>query len=164
MNFFVNILWIFSYPNYNSEICFITQHYVFENFHAPFRFFLHQSLISYTVTANILNFNATVRSMDNDDFIKSPLSCDCASSPFRYAPHGHVITGDLGIIPNENLKRLLLKGPNYREQTSINWRYSIKLIFTVIEDYAKKWAKKESQEYKCLYDWVQHVKPREPVL
>ena len=80
-----------------------------------------------TVAAKILNFNATVRNIDIDDFIKSPPLCDCASSPFRYAPHGHVITGDFGIIPNEDLKRLLLKGPSYREQTSINRGY--KLIF-----------------------------------
>ena len=68
---------------------------------------------SNTVAAKILNFSATVMSIDIDDFIKSPPSCDRASSPFRYAPLGHVITGDFGIIPNENLKRLLLKGSNY---------------------------------------------------
>ena len=113
---------------------------------------------SNTVAAKILKFNATVRNIDTDDFIKSPPSCDCASSPFRYPPHDHVITGDFTIIPNEDLKRLLLKGPNYREQTSINWGYNIKLIFTAIEDYAKKWAKKERQEYECLKEWVLHVK------
>ena len=32
--------WDFSYPNYSSKIGFITQHYVPENFHAPFRFLL----------------------------------------------------------------------------------------------------------------------------
>ena len=31
-------------------------------------------------------------------------------------------------------------------------------MFTAIEDYAKKWAKKEIQEYECFQDWVQHVK------
>ena len=41
---------------------------------------------SNTVAAKILNFNATVRNTDIDEFIKSPPSCDCASSPFRYAP------------------------------------------------------------------------------
>ena len=105
-----------------------------------------------------MNFNATVTNIDTDDFIKSRPSCDCALSPFKYTPYGHVITGDFGIIPNEDLKLLLLKGLNYRKQTSINWGYNIKLSFTAIEDYAKKWAKKESQEYECLQDCVQHVK------
>ena len=120
------------------------------------------TVISYkysnTVTAKILNFNDNVRNIGIDGFIKSPPSCDCVSSPFRYAPHGHVITWDFDIIPNEDLKQLLLKGPNYREQTSINWGYIIKLIFTATEDYARKWAKKESQETECFQDWVQHVK------
>ena len=66
---------------------------------------------SNTVAAKILNFNATVRNIDIDDFIKSPPSCGCASSPFRYAPYGHVITGDLGIIPNEDLKRITPQSP-----------------------------------------------------
>ena len=43
MNFFVNILWILSYPNYSSKIGFMIQHYVPENFHAPFKFLLPQS-------------------------------------------------------------------------------------------------------------------------
>ena len=53
---------------------------------------------SNTVATKILNFNASVRNSDIDNFIKSPPSCDCASPPFRYAPHGHVITGEFGII------------------------------------------------------------------
>ena len=64
-------------------------------------------VISYkywNVAAKILNFNASVRNIDIDDFIKSLPSCDCALSPFRYAPHGHVITEDISIIPNEGLK------------------------------------------------------------
>ena len=75
---------------------------------------------SNTVAAKILNLNATVRNVNIDDFMESPPSCDCASSTFRYAPHGYVITQDFGIIPNEDLKSLLLKGPNHREQTSIS--------------------------------------------
>ena len=86
-------------------------------YHSIFRTDLHQ--YSNTVAAKTLSFNAAVRNIDIDDFIKSPPSCDCASSLFRYAPYGHVTTGDFGIIPNEDLKRLLLKGPNYREHSSI---------------------------------------------
>ena len=72
------------------------------------------------VAAKILNFNATVRNIDIDGFIKSPPSCDCVSSPFRYPPHSHVITGDFGIIPNEDLKRLLLKDPIHQSFINIH--------------------------------------------
>ena len=42
-----------------------------------------------------------------------------------------------------------VKGPI---EDPINWGYNIKLIVTATEDYAKKWAEKESQEYECLQD------------
>ena len=100
---------------------------------------------SNTVAAKILNFNATVRNIDIDAFIKSPPSCDCASSPFRYAPHGHFITGDFGIIPNEDLKRLLLKGPNCRERTSINWGYNMKLILLPLRTMQKSGQRKKTR-------------------
>ena len=103
---------------------------------------------SHTVAAKILNLNATVRNIDFDDFIKSPPSCDCASSPFRYAPY--IITGDFGIIPNEELKRILLKGPNNKEQTSINWGYNIKLIFTATEGMQKSGQRKKAKNMSAF--------------
>ena len=33
----------------------------------------------------------------------------------------HIITGDLKIIENEKLRKLLTKGPNYRESRNINY-------------------------------------------
>ena len=61
MNFFVNILWIFSYPNYSSKIGFMTQHYVLENFHAPFKFLLPRSqaliMTSPLLIQHIMNFS-----------------------------------------------------------------------------------------------------------
>ena len=41
--------------------------------------------------------------------------CYCQSSPFVSAYHGHVITGNLGIIPNESLRGK--KQPNSGRQT-----------------------------------------------
>ena len=35
--------------------------------------------------------------------------------------HGHVLTGDLRIITNSKLRKLVSKGPNFREAMSINW-------------------------------------------
>ena len=56
-----------------------------------------------------------------------------------------IITGDFGIILNKDLKQLLLKGPNCREETSISWEYNIKLILTATEDYAKIGQRKSSK-------------------
>ena len=81
-------------------------------------------LVSYKYTNNIsrsvFNYNQTLRKINLDDYRNASSSCDCDSSTFRYEPHGHVITGDLRIVRNRKLRRLLEKGPQYREQSNID--------------------------------------------
>jgi len=43
----------------------------------------------------------------------------------------------LSIIDNENLRKILAKGPNYREPQSINYKYTFKLLIDSVEDYAR---------------------------
>ena len=70
-------------------------------------------LVSYKYTNNIsrsvFNYNQTLRNINLDDYHNASSSCDCESSTFRYEPHGHVITGDLRIVRNRKLRRLLEK-------------------------------------------------------
>ena len=49
------------------------------------------------------------------------MTCSCSSSPSIYAPAGHVVTGNLKIITDYALRKLIMKGPSYREQNNINW-------------------------------------------
>ena len=49
------------------------------------------------------------------------MSYDCHSSPYLYVPVGHVVTGNLRIITNKHIRKLLVKGPSYREQNGVNW-------------------------------------------
>jgi hypothetical protein len=72
--------------------------------------------------------------------------CDCASSPYLYTPHGHVITGKLSMVKNTKLREVLLKGSKYREPQHINWKQTRIEIFEELETYAKKWCKKEEAE------------------
>ena len=81
-------------------------------------------------------------------------SCDCASSIFRYDPYGHVITGDLHIVQNRKLRRLLEKGPKYREQNArIDWNLNKKILTTAIDDYTKNWSKHEGCHMSALEEW-----------
>ena len=61
-------------------------------------------LISYkytnTISRSVFNYNQTFHNVNIDDYSNASSSCDCASSTFRYEPHGHVITGDLRIVKN----------------------------------------------------------------
>ena len=37
--------------------------------------------------------------------------CSCNQSPLLYQPSGHVSTGDLRILSNKKLRKLISKGP-----------------------------------------------------
>ena len=43
------------------------------------------------------------------------MCCDCSRSKYCYEPAGHVITGDLKIVKDAELRGLIEKGPSYRE-------------------------------------------------
>ena len=38
--------------------------------------------------------------------------------------YGHIVTGDTSIVQNNKLRKLLCKGPKYREPVSINFSNS----------------------------------------
>ena len=69
--------------------------------------------ISYTYTRSVasklFNYKETIRDFNIHDH-QLP-TCSCSSSPYRYSPAGHVITGNLNIVDNLKLKDLLSKGP-----------------------------------------------------
>ena len=71
-----------------------------------------------TIRNTIFNYKQTVADINTDDsdtFGTGLSSCSCENSPFVDANHGHIVTGDLRIIENSVLRKLLCKGPNYRE-------------------------------------------------
>ena len=85
-------------------------------------------------------------------------SCSCSSSQFLYSPAGHIVTGDLNIIQNKQLRDLISKGPKYREPHSFSWKYNFKWIMDSVEEYARKWAKQVEVELDTLSEWVKTVK------
>jgi hypothetical protein len=46
--------------------------------------------------------------------------CDCENSEFCDPNHGHILTGNLRIIGNEKLRKLVARGPNFREAKMIH--------------------------------------------
>jgi len=68
-----------------------------------------------TIRNKITNYKDTVSSL-NDESI-----CFCYLYPqFVDTYHGHVLTGDINIMENDNLKNILRKGLNFREVPGCN--------------------------------------------
>ena len=81
-------------------------------------------ILGSTIRNKILNYKDTVNSILVNDEHSPPFDsepCDCSQSEFCNPDHQHIITGDLRIIENNKLRKLLTKGPNYREPRSLNF-------------------------------------------
>ena len=114
-------------------------------------------VISYKYTDNIsrkvFNYNQTLSDVNLSKYGNWNQSCDCKSSTFCYGPHGHIITGDLRSVKNRKLRRLLSKGPKYREENTIDWDLNKNILITAVDDYAKNWSKREGVPVSVLNEW-----------
>ena len=94
-----------------------------------------------TIQNKILNYKDTVSNIDVNDsesYGTGVHSCNCSSSDFVDQHHGHVLTGDLRIIENVHLRRLIQKGPNYREPKPVNWKKCRDTIKSGLDTCAEK--------------------------
>ena len=72
-------------------------------------------IVSYKYT-NIIasksfNIAQTLSNLNVSEYLSNLQTCQCKESKFCYEPHGHVITGDLRVIENAKLRKLVAKGP-----------------------------------------------------
>ena len=102
-------------------------------------------IISYTYTktidSKIFNFESTLLVLDYHQFHNNPSQCECKTSSHLSQPYGHVITGDLSIIPNSKLRELIAKGPKYREPCKVDWDKNLSLLCEAVDQHALQWAK-----------------------
>ena len=64
------------------------------------------------ISTKFFNFNKFVNNLDLDLFLTNPdsLPCKCNNSPFADRYHKHIVTGDLRIIKNNDLRKRFIKG------------------------------------------------------
>ena len=105
--------------------------------------------LSPPIRNKILNYRETVSSLDvvvDDEvsFVRNLQSCECEHSEFCDPHHKHVITGDLRVVSNPKLRKLLTKGPNYQEPKTLNYSKCRKEISSslgvAIDNFAAKFS------------------------
>jgi chromosome condensin MukBEF complex kleisin-like MukF subunit len=78
-----------------------------------------------SIQSRVLNYKKFVKNLDLKSFCRSQksISCHCREYNISFVdPNAkHVLTGDLNIIKNNKLRKLLSKGPKYREPVKIDW-------------------------------------------
>lgn len=111
------------------------------------------------ISSKIFNFNKFVSSLDVDSFLKdnTSLPCSCENSPFSDQHHHHIISGDLRLIENNQLRKLFTKGPKYRERKLIHWDKVEHQLLESVKECAKSWCEKFKKSDLVLKPWISVV-------
>ena len=108
-------------------------------------------MVSYSYSDTIGPRTLTFKQCIKDfNIIIFDVVCNCGDSSFKDIDIGHVLTGNLNIIRD---RKLIQKGPSYREQSSINWDINFKTYITAVRQYKIKWAKQEIVDTRVLNEW-----------
>ena len=96
-----------------------------------------------SIRNKILNYKEAVSSIhlklvDNKYIVENLPECHCSLSNFSDNHHGHIVTGDLRVIENDKLRKLLSKGPNFREPTFLNFGKCLQSVHTGIIEFVEK--------------------------
>ena len=108
-----------------------------------------------TIRSKLFNYKEFVQSIDVDAFLadNSILPCDCDHSPFVNGHHGHVMSGDLNIIPDPKLRTLIAKGPKYREPLPFSCERAKEEILVGLDACINSWSTKSGVDKVAFGDW-----------
>ena len=110
----------------------------------------------------ILNYKETVSSIkftleNNVHVVENLPECECHLSEFLDEHHEHVVTGDLRFITNDKLRKLLTKGPNFREPKTVNYNRCYTVIENSLTEFVEKLAVKCNIDTVTLQPWKDKV-------
>lgn len=107
----------------------------------------------------IFNYRKAVDGLRLDAWTKYKnltTDCECHTSSYRDKDHGHVITGDLKIVRNATLRKMLRFGPNFRERSPIDWNV-VKDCTMDTDQLISDWATTSNCEDKLFEPWVKKL-------
>ena len=99
----------------------------------------------------MFNFNNILTNIDIDS--NTPDSWDCQNSNHLYPSAGHVITGNLNLIPDAKVRNIISKGPKYRLPSNIDFPKCRREIAASLNDFSKRCFKRENVEPDALKEW-----------
>ena len=105
------------------------------------------------VRSEILNYRQTVQDSNFESWRSNVDTCDCHQSQFRDPNHNHVLTGNLNIILNSKLKKLLSKGPGYREPRTLNFDIVKKTVKNSISSFVDSQSEKTGFPIQSFNEW-----------
>ena len=91
---------------------------------------------------HLLNVNLTLSAFN-----------ELLNSNYLYPSAGHVITGNLNVIPDARVRNIISKGPKYRFPSNIDFSKCRREIAASLNDFSNRWCKRENVEPDALKEW-----------
>ena len=84
--------------------------------------------------------------------------CECHLSDFCETAHGHIVTGDLRIVQNNKLRKLISKGPKFREPRFLNLNKCLNAVCSGLDEFIQKTTSKcKSVKKDSLKAWKDKI-------
>ena len=105
-----------------------------------------------TIRSEILNHKEFIETLDTKTILDNMnnLPCNGTTSPFTDPNPEHIVTGDIHIVQNNKLRKLLCKGPKYREPVSINFSNCKTGIKDSLTKFSSNSCNKKGVPVKCF--------------
>ena len=94
----------------------------------------------------IFNYQNVVNDIDNFKNIK----CECENSEYCHKDLNHIVTGDLSIIKNDQLRKIMTYGPTYRIPKKTDWEDTKNEINKSITECIKLWSRIDKVDKKSI--------------
>ena len=99
----------------------------------------------------MFNFNGVVNGLDIDS--NTPASWDCKNSNYLYPSAGHVITGNLNVIPDARVRGVVSKGPKCGFPSDVGFSGCRGGVAASLDDFSDRWCRREGVEPGALKEW-----------
>ena len=113
--------------------------------------------LSQPIRSKLFNYKTFVNDLDVASFLQDETiyPCECHLSKFRNIDHGHVLTGNLQIVEYNKLRKLISKGPKYREPVAPNFEKARKCVKDGLVDCINKWTTKFKLAKEFFLEWCE---------
>ena len=95
-------------------------------------------------------FNSNKHVSDLDIDTSTPDTWDCKDAVYCYPTAGHIITGNLKIIPDARIRNIISKGPKFQFPSNIDFNKYREEIAAALNEFGNRWCKREYVEHKAL--------------
>ena len=115
--------------------------------------------LSPPIASTIFNFKNFVENLDTNSYLldNSILPCNCQDSPFMDPYHKHIISGDLNIVADNKLRKLLSKGPNFRESRPLHWGKARESLLSGLDQCIDNYCRDNALNKVTMSPWLYKV-------